>query len=116
MNENNPEHKQFDLGVLLSMTTGYLFCEFSKMHEAAEFVMGHPIWSHEFGMRETVDKLRSAVLLQHPDLIGIQPRRGDIRKDNWRSWLAQTKLSHGPETRTVTKGNQDRATVQERKG
>ena len=63
------EKRVFPTPVLLSITTGVLMCEsFGLMHEAAEFIMGHPIWTHHFANEDLNQKLRDAVLKQHPDL------------------------------------------------
>jgi len=60
--------KQYSLGVLLSITTRRLLCEFSDMHECCEFLSGGPIWTHQFAFLPFVDELKRAVLKQHPTL------------------------------------------------
>ena len=63
------ETKTFSVPILASITSGVLLeMPFSKMHEAAEWLLGHPVWTHEFGSGETSDRLRAAVLHQFPEL------------------------------------------------
>lgn len=43
------EVKHIDPRALGSITSGILLLEdFSKVHEAIEWIMGHPVWTHEF--------------------------------------------------------------------
>ena len=54
---------------LTSIVSGRLMCEsFSEMAEAAEFLLGYPVWTHEFADKQTVERLEAAVLAQHPDM------------------------------------------------
>lgn len=60
------ETKHIDPAALGGITTGVLLTDFSPLHEAAEWVMGHPIWTHEFPRLS--DDLKAAVLAQFPDM------------------------------------------------
>jgi hypothetical protein len=61
------ETRDFDPRIIGSITTGVLLIEgFSLVHEAMEFVMGRPIWTHE--IRRETDEARRLVLEQHPDM------------------------------------------------
>ena len=63
------ETKDFSLGVALSLTTGYMLAgNFGEIHEAAEWLVGHPIWTHEFADRALADRLRDMILGQRPEL------------------------------------------------
>jgi hypothetical protein len=69
------EKREFSIGVLLSLTTDKLLCDsFSEVHEAAEFVMGHPIWTHEFADRAVWNRLKRLVLEQIPVLESFDSR------------------------------------------
>lgn len=57
--------------VLASVTTGVLWCNFSAMHEAIEFLMGHPVWTHEMGSEERCETFREQALAQHPQLAAL---------------------------------------------
>jgi hypothetical protein len=42
------EERNFDPRVIGSITSGVLLIDgFSKVHEAIEFMTGHPVWTHE---------------------------------------------------------------------
>lgn len=60
------ESKEFSTAAIATLSTGVLLCPFSDMHEAAEYLMGHPIWTHHFGSKDLSEKMRQAVLWQHP--------------------------------------------------
>jgi hypothetical protein len=63
------EIKEFPIAVVLCLTTGYeLGGGFDRAHEAMEHVLGHPIWTHEMAECGLWDRLREAVLAQHPNL------------------------------------------------
>lgn len=42
------ETRDFPSAVIASISTGVLLCKFNEMHQAAEYLMGHPIWTHHF--------------------------------------------------------------------
>ena len=60
--------KKFPTEVVLSITTGVLMCDFGQMQECCEFLMGMPIWTHQFAYGPLIEKLKSRVLKQHPQL------------------------------------------------
>lgn len=62
------ETRVFPTAVIASLTTGVLLCEFSKMHEAAEYVMGHPIWTHHFADKALRRAMRRKILEQCPGM------------------------------------------------
>lgn len=66
--------KTLPITSLVSLTTRHACGSFDEMHEAAEHVMGHPIWTHEFADPDLWDTMSTKVLEQFPDL----PTR-----DNW---------------------------------
>ena len=60
--------KTFNLAEVLMLTTGRSLTSFNKMHELAEHVAGHPIWTHEFAEEALWRRLREQVFKQHPVL------------------------------------------------
>jgi hypothetical protein len=62
------ETKEFPIEVVASLTSGKLLCKFGDLHEAAEFVAGHPIWTHEFADKPFWERLRTTVFAQCPEL------------------------------------------------
>ena len=62
------ETRDFPTADIASLSSGRLLCKFSDMHEAAEFLMGHPIWTHHFASEELCKEMRRAVLEQCPGM------------------------------------------------
>lgn len=58
------ETRDFPTAVILSLMSGTLFCDFSAMHEAATYLMGHPIWTHHFADKELWSEMKRTVLEQ----------------------------------------------------
>lgn len=48
--------------------TGVLCGPFEAMHEYIEEIMGRPVWTHEMGDKETMEKIRE---LAKPDFIAM---------------------------------------------
>lgn len=80
--------KSFDPAVLASLTTGIVLVRegFSPMHEAAEWVMGHPIWTHQFPT--LMPAIRKAIIAQFPDMPTAQP-------DDFMQAAADTRARYG---------------------
>ena len=58
------ETREFPTAVIASISTGVLMCEFSKMQEAAEFLMGHPIWTHHFASKDLWREMQASIAQQ----------------------------------------------------
>lgn len=65
------EKKSFSLGAALTLVGGKLLCPMADVYELANFVLGYPVWTHEFADDATTDKMRAAVLAQHPVLSDV---------------------------------------------
>jgi len=44
--------------VVITGFTGIAACNFSNFHEDVERRMGHPVWTHEFGNPEFMEKVK----------------------------------------------------------
>lgn len=100
------ETKAFSTPILASITTGVLLEEpFSKMHEAAEFLMGHSIWTHEFANKALWGLMRAKLLEQHP---GLDVDADDVTADNYEDFAAKLKADLG-DTLEISKGEERRA-------
>ena len=97
------ESKMFSTLAAVSLVSGRLLCSFSDMHELAEWVMGYPIWTHEFGHRPMMAQVRNALLQQHPALASYC----DIDAENWRERGEEASLQLGAEL-LITKGASER--------
>lgn len=74
------ETRDFPTAVIASLSTGITLCKFSEIHEAAEYLMGHPIWTHHFASKELWQKMQAAVIAQHP---GMPTELPGVDKDNY---------------------------------
>lgn len=53
------ETKDFPTAVIASLSTGIMLCNsFSDIHQAAEFLMGHSIWTHHFADKELHQEIK----------------------------------------------------------
>jgi hypothetical protein len=97
------ETREFPTAVVASLSTGIMLCDggFSKMHEAAEFLMGHPIWTHHFASEELWSDLRRMLLEQCP---GLPTEDHGITKENYKEKLAALEAEIGPTVR-IRKGD-----------
>lgn len=94
------ETKEFDPAILASITTGILMVQpFSAMCEAAEWIAGHPIWTHEYPSMS--DRLKHAVLEQFPDM------PTNATPENWETVRDAVREQYG-ETIPVAKGSGER--------
>lgn len=87
------ETKAFSTAALASLSSGMLLCEFGDMHEAAEYLMGHPIWTHEFASKPMWDRMKSKLLEQHPGLPAAEPPEGT----DWQAWRDEIVAKLGAE-------------------
>ena len=65
-NKNGPRDRpivDLPLGVRLSIESTCLCCPWSDLHAKAEELLGHPVWSHEFGSQDFNLELKIAVLV-----------------------------------------------------
>lgn len=92
MNDVTPETRDFPVAVIASISTGVLLCKFSEMHEAAEYLMGHPIWTHHFADRALADEMRRVIGEQCPGLVTEAP---GINGNNWKEFVATLEADLG---------------------
>lgn len=70
--------RDFPTAVIASISTGRLLCKFSDLHEAAEYLMGHPIWTHHFASKDLWQEMQKTIVEQCPgmptaDIEGVTP-------------------------------------------
>ena len=99
------EKKEFPTPVLVSLVSGTLLTNsFGDVHQCAEFVMGHSIWTHEFASETLWQTMRAKVLEQHPDFdVNVK----HVTKENWREVVAGLIATLG-ESRELRKGTDER--------
>jgi hypothetical protein len=99
------ESKQFSIASIVSLTSGMLLCDFGDMHHLAEYVMGHPIWTHEFASKPMWDVMKSKLLEQHPTLPAAVPE--GTGESNWQRWRDSLVAQFGA-TLPIAKGEEER--------
>lgn len=63
-------NKEFSTETVLALATGRgCGALFSEVHEAIEYVMGHPVWTHEMADKELWNKVAKIVRPQNDNLI-----------------------------------------------
>lgn len=87
------ETREFPTAVIASISSGVLLCKFGDMHEAAEYLMGHPIWTHHFASKQLTAAMRQKVMEQCPGLPG---ENSGIDGNNWQQRLAELIADVGP--------------------
>jgi len=95
------ETREFPTAVIASISTGVLMCDFGDMHEAAEYLMGHPIWTHHFANKDLWRDMQRAITTQCP---GIPTEIEGVTKDNYLQKVAELVAEVGP-VQTIRKGD-----------
>lgn len=94
--------REFPSCAVASLSTGVLLVEpFSVMAELAEYILGRPIWTHQYPA--LADDLRDAVLRQFPDM---PTDASGVDRSNWRAFAADIEGTFGP-TLQVRSGRQE---------
>jgi hypothetical protein len=93
------ETRDFPTAVIASISTGVLMCDFGDMQEAAEYLMGHPIWTHHFADKTLWSEMKRAIAEQCPGM-PTKAKGGDT----WRKQLAKIEADIGPTVR-ICKGS-----------
>ena len=97
------ETRDFPTAVIASLSTGVVLCDFSAMHEAAEYLMGHPIWTHHFASEQLNDDMRRAIAEQCPGMWTREQVKG-VTRENWQEYCAKLEIDFGPTVR-IRKGS-----------
>jgi hypothetical protein len=92
MAENMSETRDFPTAVIASLSSGVLLCDFGKMHEAAEYLMGHPIWTHHFANKQLWREMQQTIAAQCP---GMPTDLPDVTKENWEAKRAELEAEFG---------------------
>lgn len=96
-----PEMREFPTAVVASLSSGITLCPFSAIHECAEFLMGHPIWTHHFASEELWAAMQRAILAQCP---GMPTSLEGVTADNFRQRVAELEAELGL-VQTLRKGD-----------
>ena len=96
------ETRDFPVDVIASLSTGIVLCEggFGKMHEAAEYLMGHPVWTHHFANKELWAEMQKTILEQCP---GMPTSAEGVDAANYKEFAAKLEAEVG-KTVKIRKG------------
>ena len=95
------ETRDFPTAVIASLSTGVLLCKFGDMHEAAEYLMGHPIWTHHFADKTLTGEMKRAIAEQCP---GMPVKIEGVTKENYLLKVAELEAEIG-KTVKIRKGS-----------
>lgn len=85
--------RQFPTAVILSISSGRMLCPFSEMRECVEFLVGVPVFTHQFADRAFANELKEAVLKQHPQLADFNANA--ISTKNWQQIVKTADQKYG---------------------
>lgn len=94
------ETRDFPTAVIASISTGVLLCDFGAMQEAAEYLMGHPIWTHHFADKQLCDEMKLTIAAQCP---GMPTEIEGVTAENYLAKLAEIEQAIGTTAR-IRKG------------
>ena len=77
--------KTFPANVIAGLYTGISLGPFEDIHEAAEHLMGHPIWTHEFAVKGLWEAMRKKLEALFPTITKCDELVKDVSKENWES-------------------------------
>ena len=90
------ESKEFPTAVIASLSSGICLGGFGAMHEAAEYLMGHPIWTHHFADKGICTQMQRAVIDQCPEM---PTEISGVDKDNYLEKVADLEANIGKTVR-----------------
>lgn len=89
---------------LIALVSGKSLAPFNEIHEAAEWVMGHSVWTHEFADKELWQRMRGVVLAKYPQLsVSVE----HINSENYRDEIPKIEAMFPP-TFAIEQGVQGR--------
>lgn len=86
------ETRDFPVAVIASISTGIMLCQFGEMQEAAEYLMGHPIWTHHFASETLCAEMRAAIAEQCPGMVTEAP---GVNGENYKEFIAKLEADLG---------------------
>lgn len=95
------ETREFPIAVIVSLSSATTLCgRFSEIAEAAEFLMGHPIWTHHYADKTLWAEMQKTLAEQCP---GLPSCIEDVTPENVKSVVAKLEVEFG-KTVVIRKG------------
>jgi hypothetical protein len=103
--------RMFDLGDVLSVTTGKLVAprHIDAMYDLLGFMTGDTLWTHQ--LPRACDECAPELLRQHPQLAQVQPPSEFRDADHVWSWLAAQKRIHGDQVSVAPLAASDHTSI-----
>ena len=89
--ENNG--KQFDLGAILSVTTGILYTNIEDFCEVLEYLTGDSIYTHQ--IPRVIEIAKAHILSEHPELTGVGENAGISNESEAIAFVDEQKKIYG---------------------
>jgi len=93
-------NKIFDLGSVLSITTGRLLTDIGNVYEILNYMTGDNLFTHQ--LPRASRECEPVLLRQHPELANIDASGVDT--NNWREFLAEQVAKFGNEVEVIPVG------------
>lgn len=87
----DPLTRTFPISVVMTGVSGRLLCPVSEFHQFVEFLLGHPVFTHEFPAY--VETVREEILKYFPSLAEIDT--SIVTNENWRECLTAWENQYG---------------------
>jgi hypothetical protein len=95
------EIRDFSTAIIASLSTGITLCEFSEIGDAAEFLLGHPIWSHHLSDETICSDIKRMIAEQCP---GMPADLQNVSTENYRDHIVRLEREFG-KTVKIRKGS-----------
>ncbi len=89
----NDERRKFDLGTVLSITTGVLLTNIGNVYEILNYMTGDNLFTHQ--LPRASRECEPVILRQHPQLAEVDA--SGVNTTNWREFLDQQIERFGAE-------------------
>lgn len=90
--------REFDLGDILSVTTGRLLASMDNVHKILDFMAGDKLFTHQ--LPRAAEECKGPLLAQHPDLASIVVPEDLSGEEACLAWLDKQTVRFG-KTRPV---------------
>ena len=86
--------KAFPTEAVISAASGFLLCDFDKVHEISEYMAGEPVWTHQ--LPRVGQEIGVAIRVRHPELAPTLDECSQITPENYQQMRDRFIERHGP--------------------
>jgi len=77
------ENKKFDIGTILSITTGKLLTEMGNIYKILNYMTGDNLYTHQ--LPRVSSEMKPVIIEQYPELADVDA--SGVNKGNWQKFL-----------------------------